>query len=115
MVSVLRRPAAADIVEPGNLSGNCLTMAPASGSAIIPMWAYAVRVAAKAFGWSPAAWASITSLRVSTWVFTSSATASFGRFGLAEARKAPKSCVYWTRSVTALSCFALSFVATPTV
>ena len=39
MVSVLRSSAAADIVDPGNLSGNCLTMAPASGSAIIPMWA----------------------------------------------------------------------------
>src|SRR5262249_31340035 len=74
-------------------SGNCFTMASARGSAIICMCAAAVRTAVNALLWSWAAWASTTVFRVTTWCFTRSATTALGRFGLADCRKAPKSCV----------------------
>ena len=90
---MVRSVAAGVSDAPAILSGNCLTMAPASGSAIICMWPAPVRSAVKARSWSFAAWASITALRVSTWCFTRSATTGLGRFGFAPERKAPKSCV----------------------
>ena len=49
-----------------NRSGNCSTIAAASGSAIICMWPAAARMAVYAPAWSFAAWVSTTLLSVMT-------------------------------------------------